>query len=263
MACPLNDDDVIVEHDAILGHGVDGTVYKGVFRGQLVAVKELHTPGTSDVRRLIACSSPHVVRILAHNQTQLVLEYMDMGNLRAHLDMAIKTSSTISLLFKLQIAFGLAQALAHLHSIDMVHGALKSANVLLSTTKGVKLAHGGIAGPRTEALWMTAGAPFWTAPEALDADALLQPSADIYSLGVILAELDTLKRPYTNTTMNSFAVLNDVRAGTRLPELSAECPAWYQRLTLACLAFGPAARPSAADVVLCLRKQLGDESSIA
>ncbi|KDO18958.1 serine/threonine protein kinase [Saprolegnia parasitica CBS 223.65] len=263
MACPLNDDDVNVQRDAVLGHGVDGTVYKGVFRDQVVAVKELHTRGPRDVRRLIECSSPHVVRILAHNETQLVLEYMDMGNLRAHLDMAFKTSSTISFLVKLQIAYGIAQALEYFHSMDVVHGAIKSANVLLSTTKGVKLAHGGIAGPRTEALWTTAGAPFWTAPEALDVGATLQPSADIYSLGVILAELDTLKRPYTNTTMNSFAVLNDVRAGTRRPELRANCAEWYKRLTLSCLAFDPTARPSATDVVLCLRKQLDDESSIA
>ncbi|OQR86728.1 protein kinase [Achlya hypogyna] len=244
---------ITVHRDVVLGRGDHSTIFKGLLDGHDVAVKELHRSQDGSSSTMVRCPCPHIIQVLAHDDARVVLEYMDAGNLRQFLD---RSRGPLPMPFKLQVALRMALALKDLHGLNIVHGNVKSANVLLSSTKGAKLTDFGHAGAHVDALWSVAGPPFWTAPEIIETNGPRTTAADIYSLGVVLTELDTLQRPYASATLNSLAVLREICAGLRRPELSADSPAWYRDLVAACLAHDPSARPEAALVVDVLYQHL-------
>ncbi|RHY01692.1 hypothetical protein DYB36_013521, partial [Aphanomyces astaci] len=102
---------------------------------------------------------------------------------------------------KVGIAIDIAQALVYLHSLSpkVIHRDLKSKNVLLDDNFTAKLSDFGISRLRQLEETMTAGVgtALWAAPEVFLAKKY-NDRADVYSLGVVLSELDTCAIPYAD-----------------------------------------------------------------
>jgi len=149
----------------------------------------------------------------------------------------------------IEIAAGVAHALAHAHARGIVHHDIKPANVLVDAATGqVKLADFGLARladlqrSRTGVL---AGTPAYMSPEQL-AEGAQDARADLYSLGVVLFELLTGRLPYEAASLG--ALLQQVSQVPAPPvqELRQEVPAALSALVARLLEKSPDRRPPSA-----------------
>ena len=121
----------------------------------------------------------------------LVMEYLEFGCL-----FKILRNPTIVLDgdLILPIIRDVAQGVRFLHaaSPQIVHGDLKSHNVLVDGKFRAKVADFGFSKKRRR----VCGTPLWMAPELLRGEALNNPTTDAYAFGVILCEIYSRGMPY-------------------------------------------------------------------
>ncbi|TDH69864.1 hypothetical protein CCR75_008494 [Bremia lactucae] len=159
---------------------------------------------------------------------------------------------------KIDMAIGIARAIYYLHTRQVIHRDIKAKNILLTKGLQPKLIDFG-----TSRVWepnnMSAGigTPYWTAPEVLESSNYTE-KADIYSFGVLLAELDTCQVPFYNTVgsngekMKPFHVLKEVVDGNLRPSLTVGCPQRIRKAADDCFQRDPTLRPTAAELVRLL-----------
>ncbi|ETL97874.1 TKL protein kinase [Phytophthora nicotianae] len=260
-----------------LGSGAFATVWLVEYRkSQLLASKRLrperrtkkHTSNFVEEIKLIAnFDHPNLVKLIGaawtiESDLQALLEYMDGGDLRQYLSDA---STPFGWSFrKFDIAIGIIEALVYLHSFvpPLVHRDLKSKNVLLSSDFQAKLSDFGTSRFRSVENTMTAGVGTgrWLAPEVIRGDTDYGCSADIYSFGALLTELDTNQIPYSNARGSNGKVLTDmtilhrVATGKLHPEVRSTCNASMKALIERCLVEDPSKRPTATVIAYELRK---------
>lgn len=115
-----------------------------------------------------------------------------------------------------KVAVDIAKALEYLHSSLVLHGDIKSGNILVKNNfEIVKLCDFGVSLPLKfdgtlhkvkgcKALYI--GTPCWSAPEVLKGEeylgAIITSKADIFSYGLVLWEMMTLSFPNSSTTIN-------------------------------------------------------------
>jgi len=192
----------------------------------------------------------------------LITEFMDRGDLRNVLQAT--DFNTFPWQDKLQCALNIAEGLIYLHLMDprVIHRDLKSRNVLLDSKSGAKITDFGVS-RETDDATMTAGIGTyrWMAPEVLS-DGHYAESADIFSFGVILSELDTHCVPYSDlrnasgNPMTDTAIMSKVMAGDLHPTFTSQCPEWYYGLALKCMSIDAADRPTAIEAAYFIRSQL-------
>jgi len=150
------------------------------------------------------------------------------------------------------VAARMAGGLAHLHRAGVIHGDVKTANVLLAGDGGVLLADLGTAShvdPATGAAPPAEaedGDSRYLAPEMLATSRGPTPAADVFSMGVVLFELCWALLPPANG--DGWRAL---RAGALPPIMRAVRPHRSEALVAliaALLRPDPADRPTAADV---------------
>ena len=243
-----------------LGRGASGVVYLALdgFRGRKVAIKQTHAhllqqPDQAEryrklLRNEAAMSGrlrhPHIVRLLDADEDAfppyLVLEYVDGRPLS---DFA--TPDTLLPVTQVpHLAFKCCNALEYAHRAGLVHRDIKPANLLLARDGNVKLTDFGAAlSLRSEATQLAGlvGSPSYMSPEQVREQDLTHHS-DMFSLGVVLYELLTGRRPFDGDT--DFATL--YRIGHEEPTapgvLRATLPPEVDALVLRALAKAPADR---------------------
>ncbi|XP_073126470.1 L-type lectin-domain containing receptor kinase IX.1-like [Henckelia pumila] len=175
-----------------LGEGGFGGVYKGFLKetDSHVAVKRVSQQGlkecASEVKIISKLSHINLVQLIGwcderDDQLLLVYEFLPNGSLDSHL---FERNSLLTGEVRYKIAQGLASALLYLHEgweQCVVHGDIKSSNIMLDSEFNAKLGDFGMAR-------LVAGTRGYMAPEYLTSGRASKES-DIYSFGVVLLEI--------------------------------------------------------------------------
>ncbi|ETV67934.1 serine/threonine protein kinase [Aphanomyces astaci] len=259
-------DIALVERTTRLATGGFGSVWLGRFNQQQVAVKSMvegriRTSGSvqrfiNEVTLMAKLQHPNVVRFIGAcwhslDAVHLVVEYMNLGDLKDHLDIHVAMPWSR----KVQCAHDVAAALVYLHDQNIIHRDLKSRNVLLDTHKPSKLSDFGISRELvSRTMSHEVGTFMWAAPEVLKGGQLTV-AADIYSFGMLLSELDTHKVPFDGMTtefgdvMVPMAVVMKIMQGQIKVAPSSSCPPPIALLLNDCTQFDPMLRPTAVELL--------------
>jgi serine/threonine protein kinase len=204
------------EIGGVIKQGGMATVYVGtdILTKQSVAIKLLK-PGAiatdpdvaarflregEALRRL---NHPNIVKVLAtieeDEQHYVVMDYISGGDLRDLIERHRMKNEPMPIKRVLEIALDLADALSRAHRLKIVHRDIKPANVLLGTNGSPYLTDFGVAFygdlARVTRTGMTVGTLNYMSPESCAGEAL-DGRADIWSFGVMLYEMLTLRRPF-------------------------------------------------------------------
>ncbi|KXZ47490.1 hypothetical protein GPECTOR_35g928 [Gonium pectorale] len=167
-----------------------------------------------------------------------------------------------------EAALMMARGLQHIHEKSIVHGDLNPNNVLLVRAPGtplgfcLKLADFGLSVRMAEGEShmsnLFQGSPYYCAPEVV-LSGKVGKSADIYSLGIMLWELQNGTRPpwRMGARLRTFPSLN-----TSELEFSPDTPPRYARLARDCFHGSKDARPAIGAVVEALAAIKGELDAI-
>jgi len=156
-----------------------------------------------EAKSLAKLSHPNIVKVHDYGEHEgspyLVMEYMPGGTLRKILGKPIPWQIALRLL--LPVARGVEYA----HQRGIVHRDIKPANILITESGDPMLSDFGIAklfeADQTTNLTgtgMLVGTPEYMAPEQWDGKS--NPQSDLYSLGIVLYEMVTGRKPYIADT---------------------------------------------------------------
>jgi serine/threonine protein kinase len=152
------------------------------------------------------------------------------------------------------IGVGIVAGVEHLHSAGIAHLDLKSSNVLLSRDLIPKICDFGHAASRKQGEVRphnAIGTPITASPEVL-LEIGVGLSADVWSIGVMLAEMLMPEMPFSGLSYAQVVISVIHCAEPLSPDFDAPAP--YRELVKACLRRDPADRPSARDIKDALEK---------
>jgi serine/threonine-protein kinase len=158
------------------------------------------------------------------------------------------------------VAMQVARALDYVHYRSIVHRDIKPANVMLSRQGGVKVMDFGIArdtnfGDLTEA-GTGIGTPAYMSPEQVLGDKL-DVRSDIFSLGVVLYQMVTGRKPFIEDEKRSVMHKIRIEKHERVRKLNPEIPRELERIIDKCLEKQPRDRwRSAQHIVMALERFL-------
>lgn len=261
----------ILDHNLIqidlakkLGQGSFGMVYRGKYQGQEVAVKELllqelsvsaQQEFKSESKIMFQLQDPNVVRLFGvttQKPYRMVLEFCEWGSLDEYLHK--RQLSEVSWELRFHLATGIVSGLHYLHTYNpiIIHGDLKSSNVLLTGNPEqpkTKISDFGMINFKTQMQSKTISTVNekkltigWVAPELFSLKGSKTTVSDMYACGVTLWEIATHMYPYAN--MNYGSVVVAITNGERA-NIPANAPPLFAKIITDCWAQKPEKRPSA------------------
>jgi len=263
-----------------LGSGEFGQVFRGIFRNEEVAIKQLYWDDTLSesvmqdlakeiesfrrlrhkrlVRFIGACFEvPHVC---------LITEYCPGGSLHHLLHV---TKLQLPLLHAMNMCLQIADGVMYLHlqTPIIVHRDLKSQNVVLDLSLNVKICDFGL----TESMDRThitkknnGGSPRYMAPELFDCKTKVTEKIDIWAMGCIFIEVFGGPVPYT--AISTLAELTrEMLVHKRPPWMPTNIGEPVRKIFRSCLNFDHRLRPTSKQVFEQLktgRRQLKESGAI-
>jgi serine/threonine protein kinase len=241
-----------------LGEGGMATVYKA-YDTRLerdVAVKIIRKTAFSaeilekvlarferEAKSLAKLTHPNIVKVHDYGDHEgspyLVLEYLPGGTLKQALGKPIPWQDALQLL--LPIARGLAYA----HQRGIIHRDVKPANILITESGEPLLSDFGIAkllenedGQTLTGSGVGIGTPEYMSPEQ-GAGKAVDARADIYSLGIVLYEMLTGRKPYTADTPMAVVLKQMTDPLPRPSDVNREIPSPVEKILIKALAKKP------------------------
>jgi hypothetical protein len=200
---------------SVLGRGSFGTTFLGehLILNQPVVIKLLDAgePGATELfRKEVAITRklehPNIVKVLdagidENGQTYSVTEWVDGKDLGE----ILRSSGPLGTNNSLQVATGIAETLAYVHSQGVLHRDLKPSNILIPgwpsdpKYRNPKILDFGVAGRLLAGGHTQVGAVFGTpqymSPEQIKGESQ-SPATDVYGLGLLLFEMLTGRAPH-------------------------------------------------------------------
>ncbi|KAK8939550.1 Serine/threonine-protein kinase HT1 [Platanthera guangdongensis] len=270
----------------VIARGTFGTVHRGVYDGQDVAVKlldwgeegsrseveivQLRAAFTQEVSVWYKLDHPNVTKFIGavmgardlNVQTEngqlgmpsniccVVVEYLPGGALKSYLIKNRRRKLAFNVV--IQLALDLARGLSYLHSKKIVHRDVKTENMLLDKSRTVKIADFGVA--RIEAqnphdMTGETGTLGYMAPEVLNGNPYNR-RCDVYSFGICLWEIYCCDMPYPDLSFSEITSAV-VRQNLR-PDIPRCCPSSLANVMKKCWDANPDKRPEMVDVVSML-----------
>ncbi|GBC52592.2 uncharacterized protein OCT59_028773 [Rhizophagus irregularis] len=192
-----------------------------------------------------------ITKIEAEKKYSLVLEYADNGTLKTYLN---EEFNELVWNDKYQLSFQLASAVAFLHENDIIHRDLHADNVLVHQKK-IKLADFGlskkIAKASSNRSQICGIIPFVDPRSLNDHDYKLNEKSDVYSIGVLMWQISSGIRPFSDLNYDAGLMLSIVNG--KREEIIDNTPIEYSNLYSECWKDEPDERPYMQEVVLALK----------
>jgi len=220
-----------------------------------------------EAKALAKLSHPNIVHVHDYGEYEgapyLVMEYLPGGVLKSKLGTAMPWREAIRILHPI------AQALAYAHEHNIVHRDIKPSNILLTEKGQPMLSDFGIAkileSQETTGLTSTGmgvGTPEYMAPEQWTGQA--GSLADLYSLGVVLYELVTGRKPYTADTPAAIMLKQANDPLPRPTQFAPDLPDGVEKALFKALAKRPEDRyPSMSEFVAALENLTSGQTRAA
>ena len=211
----------------VLGKGAMGVVYEGRDPNleRRVAIKTVKVENLSEeaaaeyesrfrteARSAARLQHPNIVSVYDSDRDGdvafLVMEYIQGDDLKHHLDRGVRYSLEQSL----KMIRDLLAALDYAHKAGIVHRDIKPANLLIEPGGRVKLTDFGVArmqdsGEATRTQGSMVGTLKYMSPEQVQG-LKIDSRADLFSVGVVLYQLLTDKRPFDGE--NDFSIIHQI-----------------------------------------------------
>ncbi|EER95467.1 serine/threonine-protein kinase EDR1 [Sorghum bicolor] len=248
-----------------IGLGSYGEVYRADWNGTEVAVKKFLDQDfygdaldefRSEVRIMRRLRHPNIVLFMGAvtrpPNLSIVSEYLPRGSLYKILH---RPNCLIDEKRRIKMALDVAKGMNCLHTSvpTIVHRDLKSPNLLVDNNWNVKVCDFGLSRLKHSTFLSsksTAGTPEWMAPEVLRNEQSNE-KCDVYSFGVILWELATLRMPWSG--MNPMQVVGAVGFQDRRLDIPKEVDPLVARIIFECWQKDPNLRPSFAQLTSALK----------
>ncbi|KYQ90255.1 putative protein serine/threonine kinase [Tieghemostelium lacteum] len=176
----------------------------------------------------------------------MVMEYMDGGTIRDAI-----TNFTFTEKYVAHVIKQVLHALEYLHSLNIAHRDLKSANIMINSKAEVKLIDFGFSIDFTHLKADThmCGSPFWMSPEQIQ-EKPHTLSVDIWSLGMVVAEMMKGIVPHHKSRIKAMFLTGAV--GITFNKEKKYSAHWSNELfdfLSSCLQMDPAKRPTATQLL--------------
>ena len=205
---------------------------------------------------------PHIVTVFDVGEDQgtlfLAMELVQGGSFSQRLS----DPAGFPLRDRIRVVAEVAEALAHAHERGVLHRDVKPANILLSPTLSAKVTDFGIGKLLTGDTELTTtgqmvGSPAYMSPEQIKGEKL-DARTDIFSLGIVLYQALTLRKPFPADTITTlvYQILHEEPMDPGL--VTNEVPEGMKEIIKKCLAKDRANRYSdAGELAGDLREILG------
>jgi hypothetical protein len=251
-----------------IGSGSNGQVHQAVdqlLENSAVAIKLLHTNTAQSEKeretlqrqllRLREHPHDHIVRIyecyLEVEPRCFSMELVDgcsLAEVLSYYGQQLPWRTVVLILIDL------LRGLVHAHENSILHGDIKPANILLTSTGIAKVADFGLfpdlfCDVKEKQPWEVLGTPAYMSPEQFRG-AEVSVATDMYAFGVLGYELLCGVRPFTEQQYFSLAQRHMTESVSLPRQVSTTIPAWLRQLVEACLAKTAAQRPASMRQIL-------------
>lgn len=188
-----------------LGSGAYSSVFLVKLNYQFCALKRLNKNDyesfNNEISFLMKLNHPNIVPIINYYESKLYynifLPYAKCGTLDNLIEKRIVKKKYFQFIDIKTITLEISRGIAYLHENKIIHCDIKPSNILLFGNKIIKICDFGVSRNfKTSNHKTVIGTPYYIAPEVVNGEGY-NNSIDYWSLGVIVYELITLKKPFT------------------------------------------------------------------
>jgi serine/threonine protein kinase len=212
--------------DKVLGHGGMATVYLAydqkfntnvavkVLNKEFVRNENIRKRFLAEARNMYRMSHPNIIKVTdlidESDTVAFVMEYVEGETLKDHIERRGKLKEEeVKTLFSQML-----ESVAYVHKQNLVHRDIKPSNFMIDVDGKVKLMDFGIAknlNPTSADYTITdqnqiMGTPMYMSPEQVKSSKEVGPTSDIYSLGVVLWQMVSGRKPYDSNTLSQIEI---------------------------------------------------------
>ena len=166
---------------------------------EITCTEENVETGKNEITLLKNCHHERIVSYIEDfykkSKIQIIMEYCEGGDLAKFIE---ERTEPLEVEFILEWVIQLTTGVKFIHGKNIIHRDLKPENIFLTSENKLKIGDFGVSKGlgRTSGVASTrTGTPVYMAPEILGGDKY-NTMADIWSLGIIIFEIITFKKPF-------------------------------------------------------------------